>query len=37
MVNESEDPMLVSASSDSLVKMWNYKGEPRGTMRQGAK
>ena len=29
--------MLLSASSDKLVKMWNYNGQPRGTLKQGQK
>lgn len=29
--------MLLSASSDRLVKMWNYNGDPRGTLKQGLK
>lgn len=37
LINESKEPMLLSASSDRLVKMWNYAGEPRGTLKQGMK
>lgn len=35
LVNESSERLILSAGSDNLVKIWNEKGEPRGTMRQG--
>jgi hypothetical protein len=37
LIKESSEPLILTAGSDSLVKIWNEKGEPRGAMRQGLK
>lgn len=37
LIKESAEPLILTAGSDSLVKIWNQKGEPRGVMRQGLK
>lgn len=29
--------MILSASSDHLVKLWSYQGEQRGVLKQGYK
>jgi|JI10StandDraft_1071094.scaffolds.fasta_scaffold22539_2 hypothetical protein len=29
--------MILSASSDHLVKMWSYEGDQRGVLKQGYK
>ena len=35
IINESREPLILTAGSDCLVKLWNQQGEPRGVMRQG--
>ena len=37
ILHESSGSLILSAGSDNLVKLWNEKGEPRGTLRQGIK
>jgi hypothetical protein len=37
IIRESSESLILTAGSDSLVKIWNEKGAPRGTMRQGLK
>lgn len=36
-INESKEQMILSASSDHLVKMWSCGGEQRGVLKQGLK
>lgn len=37
LVNESEEKLILTAGGDKLVRLWNYEGDQRGVLRQGAK